>query len=435
MPSTPDTAAEPRAFLRRLFDAAVAAVHPAGTLPGAMPGPPASGRVLLLSTGKAGGSMMAAAVDHYLHSCGVSSARLFGVGAARHGYESANPLIPIVGAGHPVPDDGSLEAARRALAAAAEAGPEDIAVVLISGGGSANWVAPAGGVTLAEKQALNKALLRSGAHIGEINCVRKHLSRLKGGRLAARIGAGRIHALAISDVPGDDPSTIASGPTVPDPTTQARALEILIQYGIAVPDSIAAVLGDPAWESPKPDDPVFRRTSFAVVAKPRDGLEAAIGAARAAGYGVVSLGPDVQGEARDVASAHARMALDLKREGRRAVILSGGELTVTIKGEGAGGPNQEYALALASALGGAPGIAALSADTDGTDGGRGEPTDPAGAFVDATTLARARALGLDPAAHLARNDSTPFFRALGDLLETGPTLTNANDLRAIVVEP
>jgi glycerate 2-kinase len=433
MPSMPEHSSETRAFLRGLFDAAVAAVHPRRTLPDALPPPLATGRLLLLSTGKAGGSMMAAAVKHYLDA-GAAPDRLFGVGAARHGYESANPLIEVVGAGHPVPDEGSVEAARRALAAAAEAGPDDLAVVLISGGGSANWVAPAGRVTLAEKQALSKALLRSGAAIDEINCVRKHLSRIKGGRLAARIGAGRIHAFAISDVPGDDPSTIASGPTVPDPTTQSEALAVLDRYRIAPPPSIAVVLADPSQESPKPADAVFRRTSFGIIARPRDGLDAAVRAAETAGYSVHSLGPGVEGEAREVAAQHARLALELKRAGRRAIILSGGELTVTIRGEGAGGPNQEYALALALALQGEPGITALAADTDGTDGGRGEPTDPAGAFVDGTTLARARALGLDPVAHLARNDSTPFFRALGDLLEIGPTLTNANDLRAIVVE-
>ncbi len=424
-----------RGFLRGLFDAAVAAAHPAHALPPVLPPPPAKGRILLLSTGKAGGSMMSAAVRHYTESCGLSPDRLFGVGTARHGYVDSNPLIPMIGAGHPVPDEGGLEAARRTLAAAAEAGPDDIAVVLISGGGSANWIAPAGDMSLAEKQALNKALLRSGAHIGEINCVRKHLSRIKGGRLAARIGAGRIHAFAISDVPGDDPSTIASGPTVPDPTTQAEARAILAKYRIAIPESAASVLADPAEETPKPADPLFCRTDFSIFVRPRDALEAAEAFARRAGYDVVSLGPDVEGEARDVAAEHARMALDLKRAGRRAMLLSGGELTVTIRGEGAGGPNQEYALALALALDGATGIAALAADTDGADGGRGDPADPAGAFVDPGTLARARAEGLDPAAHLAGNDSTPFFRRLGDLLETGPTLTNANDLRAIVVGP
>lgn len=433
MEDGPRTAA--RGFLRGLFDAAVAAVHPAQALPPALPAPPAGGRILLLSTGKAGGSMMRAAVRHYRESLGVPPGRLFGVGTARHGYEDSNPLIPVIGAGHPMPDEGGLEAARRTLAAAGEAQAADAAVVLISGGGSANWVAPAGGVTLAEKQALNRALLRSGAAIGEINCVRKHLSRIKGGRLAARIGAGRIHALAISDVPGDDPSTIASGPTVPDPTTQAEARAILARYGIAAPPSIAAVLADPAEETPKPSDPVFARTDFTIFVRPTHALAAAEAFARAAGYHVVSLGPDVEGEARDVAAEHARLALELKRAGRRAVVLSGGELTVTIRGEGTGGPNQEYALALALALDGAPGVAALAADTDGADGGRGDPADPAGAFVDSGTLARARAAGLDAAAHLVGNDSTPFFRRLGDLLETGPTLTNANDLRAIVVEP
>ncbi len=423
-----------RVFLRGVFDAAVAAAHPDQALPPALPPPPAGGRILLLSTGKAGGSMMAAAVGHY-RALGIPDNRLFGVGTARHGYEGSNPLLPMISAGHPVPDEGSMEAARRTLQIAGEATPEDLAIVLMSGGGSTNWIAPAGTMTLAEKQALNKALLRSGAHIGEINCVRKHLSRIKGGRLAARIAAHRIHTLAISDVPGDDPSTIASGPTVADPTTQAQALEILAKYKVVLPASAAAVLADRSEETPKPGDAVFARSSFTIITRPRDGLEAAMRAIAAGGYEVVSLGPDVEGEARDVAQAHARLALELKATGRRAAIVSGGELTVTILGEGAGGPNQEYALALAAALDGAPGIVALAGDTDGTDGGRGDPADPAGAYVDETTLARAQSRGLDAAVYLARNDSTPYFRALGDLLETGPTLTNANDLRVILVDP
>ncbi len=422
-------------FLRGIFDAAVAAAHPDQALPSALPPPPATGRILLLSTGKAGGSMMASAVRHYRTACGLPPERLFGLGTARHGYEGTNPLIEMVSAGHPVPDQGSLDAARRTLAMAAHATPQDIAVVLMSGGGSANWIAPAGAISLAEKQALNKALLRSGAHIGEINCVRKHLSRIKGGRLAARIAAQRIWTLAISDVPGDDPSTIASGPTVPDPTTQADAIAILAKYNVVLPESAARVLADPSQESPKPGAAVFARSSFDIVTRPRDGLEAAIRAAEHAGYTVHSLGPDVEGEAREVAAAHARLALEMKVAGKRTVILSGGELTVTIRGEGTGGPNQEYALALAEALGGTTGITALSGDTDGTDGGRGDATDPAGAFIDETTLARARARGLDAAAHLAQNNATPYFQALGDLLETGPTLTNANDLRVILVEP
>jgi glycerate 2-kinase len=424
-----------RAFLHSLFDSAVAATHPSHSVPDALPSPPSQGRILLLSTGKAGGSMMAAAVDHYLNACHIAPDRLFGVGAARHGYEGKNTMIPVISAGHPVPDAGSVAAASQALHFASKARLEDIAVVLMSGGGSANWVAPAGELTLAEKQALNKALLRSGAHIGEINCVRKHLSRIKGGRLARRIHAHRLWTLAISDVPGDDPSTIASGPTVPDPTTQADALAILARYKVTIPASALSVLRDGAQESPKPGDPVFRRTSFEIITRPNDALVAALSFARKAGYDVQSLGPDVEGEARDIAVNHARLALEMKAQGRCGIILSGGELTVTIKGEGTGGPNQEYALALALALKAEPGIIALAADTDGTDGGRGEPTDPAGAFIDETTLRRAKSLGLDAATHLAQNNSTPFFHSLGDLLQTGPTLTNANDLRAILVTP
>ncbi|MFM9973343.1 MAG: glycerate kinase [Beijerinckiaceae bacterium] len=422
-------------FLRSLFDAAVAAVHPRQTLPAALPPPLDKGRILLFSTGKAGGSMMAAAVEHYQKAYGLSADRLFGLGTARHGYEGSNPLIKVMSAGHPMPDAGSLAASQQTLAIAASARPEDMAVVLISGGGSANWIAPAGDVSLAQKQALTRALLRSGAPIGEINCIRKHLSRIKGGRLAQNINAHRIWTLAISDVPGDDPSTIASGPTMPDPTTQAEARAILAHYNIALPDSIRQVLADPAQETPKPGDPLFQRTSFDIITRPRDGLNAAIMTAKAWGYDVHSLGADIEGEARDVASAHAKLALDMKTAGRRAIILSGGELTVTLKAEGAGGPNQEYALALALALGGTTGIAALAADTDGTDGGSGDPSDPAGAIIDETTLSRGARLGLDPAAFLGNNNSTPFFAALGDLVQTGPTLTNANDLRAIVVNP
>ena len=423
-----------RVFLRSLFDAAVGATHPEQTLPAALPAPPANGRILLLSTGKAGGSMMAAAVRHYRETLGLAESRLFGLGTARHGYEGHNPLIPVLGAGHPMPDAASLAASQRTLALAAQAQPEDIAVAMISGGGSANWIAPAGAISLEEKQALTKALLHSGANISAINCVRKHLSRIKGGRLAGQIGAKHLWTLAISDVPGDDPSSIASGPTVPDPTTQAEALAILERYKVSLPDTARRVLNDPGEETLKADDPVFQRSSFQIITRPRDGLAAAIKAAEAAGYHVISLGPDVEGEACEVATRHAAMALELKASGKRAVILSGGELTVTMRGDGTGGPNQEYALALALALQGAPGIAALAGDTDGTDGGRGAPTDPAGAYLDETTLARARARGLDAQAHLANNNSTPFFRHLDDLLETGPTLTNANDLRAIVVE-
>jgi hydroxypyruvate reductase len=424
-----------RRLLRSLFDAAVAAAHPDLAVPPALPAPPASGRILLLSTGKAGGSMMAAAVRHYRETLAVPAARLFGLGVARHGYEGDNPLIPVRGAGHPMPDQASLAATEETLAIAASARPEDIAVVLISGGGSANWIAPVAGLSLADKQAINRTLLRSGAPISDVNAVRKHLSRIKGGRLAATIGAGRIHTLAISDVPGDDPSTIASGPTVPDPITLAEARAIIARNGMELPAAADRALSDDTNETPKPGDPIFDRTHFSIITRPRDALAAAVAAAARAGYRVIDRGPDVEGEAREVARRHAAEALALKAAGTRAIILSGGELTVTIRGQGHGGPNQEYALALAIALDGAAGIAALAADTDGTDGGRGDPADPAGAVVDATTLVRAAALGRDPAAMLADNDSTGFFAALGDLVQTGPTLTNANDLRAILVEP
>jgi hydroxypyruvate reductase len=307
-------------------------------------------------------------------------------------------------------------------------------LVLMSGGASANWIAPAGGVSFEDKQSVTRALLRSGANIGEINAVRKHLSRIKGGRLARRAFPARVVTLAISDVPGDDPAVIGSGPTVPDPSTLAEARAVVAKYALALPAAVIRALDDPANESPKPGDAVFANTSFALAARPADSLAAAEKMARAAGYDVVSLGADVEGEARQVADAHAALARKLREAGRRAVILSGGELTVTIRGNGQGGPNQEYALALALALDGVAGVAAVAGDTDGTDGGGGLASDPAGAFADGETVTRARARGLDPAAFLADNNSTGFFAALGDLLSPGPTYTNVNDLRAIVVD-
>lgn len=435
VPATPtrETAAM-RALAIAVFDATVAAVHPAATVPPALPAP-GSGRIALFAGGKAAGSMMATAEQHYRDEHGLGPDRMLGLGIARHGYECPTSIVPVVGAGHPVPDEAGLAATARLLALADTVKPEDVAVVLISGGGSANWIAPAGEITLGEKQGLTRHLLRSGAPIHEINALRKHLSRIKGGRLAKRLAGVRLVTLAISDVPGDDPSTIASGPTVPDPTTLADVHAIVARHRLALPPAVATVLADDASETPKPGDPAFARTTFQIVSRPGDGIEAAIRAAEAAGYDVVSLGADVEGEAREVARRHARVALDLRRAGRKAVLLSGGELTVTIAGRGRGGPNQEYALAMAIALGGTDGIAGLAADTDGTDGGRGLPTDPAGAFFDLTTLARARAAGLDPAAMLTDNDSTGFFEAIGDLYAPGPTLTNANDLRILVVHP
>ena len=314
------------------------------------------------------------------------------------------------------------------------AGPGDLVLALVSGGASANWIAPAPGISLAEKQAVTRSLLRSGAGITEMNTLRKHLSRIKGGRLAARAHPARVVTVAISDVPGDDPAVIGSGPTVPDPTTLADARAIVERYRLDVPDSVVRALADPANESPKPGDPVFASASYAFAARPSEVFEAVETAARAAGYEPILLGTALEGEAREVAAAHARLARDLRAAGRRAVILSGGELTVTLRGQGRGGPNQEYALALAIALAGTKGVAALAGDTDGTDGGGGRPEDPAGAFIDETTLARARQIGLDPAVFLADNNSTEFFEKLGDLLAPGPTYTNVNDFRAILVD-
>lgn len=423
-----------RAFLRHLYDTAVAAAQPAGCLAGRLP-PPPKGRVVIIGAGKAGAAMVAYAEAHYRLDHGLGSDRLIGTAVARHGYGCDTGTVPLIEAGHPTPDEGSLKAAAAALAVAHEARAEDLVVVLLSGGGSANWVAPVDGLTLADKQAINKALLRSGAAIHEINTVRKHLSRIKGGRLAKAAWPAPVVTLAVSDVPGDDPATIASGPTVPDPTTLVEAREIVSRFGIVLPPAATAALADPANESPKPGDPMFASGRFEIVATPAMALKAAEAAARAAGYEVISLGADVEGEARAVAAAQARQALQLKADGRRAVILSGGELTVTIKGQGRGGPNQEFALALALALEGAAGISGLAGDTDGTDGGGGAATDPAGAIVDPTTLVRARAMGLDAAAFLERNDSTAFFERLGDLLSPGPTLTNVNDLRAVLIDP
>jgi hydroxypyruvate reductase len=305
----------------------------------------------------------------------------------------------------------------------------------MSGGASALWSAPVEGVPFEAKQALTKQLLRSGARITEMNCVRRHLSRIKGGKLAAAAYPARLLTLAISDVPGDEPASIGSGPTVADPTTLAEARAVLANYRIEPPAEIAAALADPANETPKPGDPRLANAQYVMVATPKASLEAAAKIARAAGYRVDVLGDSLEGEARDVGRFHAAMALDAKRRGERVAILSGGEFTVTVKGNGAGGPNQEYALGLAMALDGAAGIAALAGDTDGIDGGGGNATDPAGAIVVSDTLVRAAAKGIDAAAYLANNDSSGFFGAIGDLLQCGPTQTNVNDFRAILIDP
>ena len=422
-----------RPFLTGLFRTAVEAAHPASFLPQLLPTPP-KGRIILLAAGKAAGSMVETAESHFLDTLKLPTDRLSGIAVARHGYGRPTRVVTMIEAGHPVPDEAGLKGAARALELAGSAGADDVVLVLMSGGASANWIAPADGISFADKQAVTRALLRSGAHIGEINTVRKHLSRIKGGRLATHAFPAKVMTVAISDVPGDDPSAIGSGPTVPDPTTLADARAIVAKYKLDVPASITQALNDPANESPKPNDPKLAHSSFVLAARPHDALEAAKKAIASAGYECISLGADVEGEARDVAAAHAAMARDLRAAGRRAVIVSGGELTVTMQGKGRGGPNQEYALALVSALAGMQGVAAIAGDTDGTDGGGGSATDPAGALVDGESAARARAIGLDPAAFLADNNSTEFFARLGDLLEPGPTFTNVNDFRAIVVD-
>ena len=421
-----------RAFLERLFHKAVAAAHPAACLAPLLPPPPRSGRLIILAAGKAAGSMTEVTEAHYLDRFPVD--RLDGIAVTRHGYARPTKKIEMVEAGHPVPDAAGLAAAERTLALADQARADDLVLVLISGGASANWIAPAPGLTLAEKQAVTRALLRSGASIGEINTVRKHLSRIKGGRLARRSQPARVVTLAISDVPDDDPAVIGSGPTVPDPSTLGEARAIVARYRLALPDAVHRVLSDPANETPKPDDPIFANTLFTLAARPADAFRAAEADIRAAGYDCIFLGERLEGEAREVAAEHGRLARELAAQGRKAVILSGGELTVTLAGKGRGGPNQEYALALCIALDGAAGIAALAADTDGTDGGSGAADDPAGAFVDATAASRARAKGLDPRAFLSDNNSTQFFALLGDLVSPGPTFTNVNDFRAIVVD-
>jgi len=421
-----------RELLESLFRTAVAAAHPSRCLPPHLPEPPARGRLIVLGAGKGGGSLTEVAETHYLAR--MPENRLDGIAVTRHGYGRPTRRIPVVEAGHPVPDAAGLAGAERMLKIADAAGADDLVLVLLSGGASANLIAPASGISLEEKQATTRAILRSGANIADFNCVRKHLSRIKGGRLAQHAQPARVVTLAISDVPGDDPAVIGSGPTVPDPTTLADARAVVSKYRLDLPEAVRRALDDPKNESPKPGDPAFANTSFHILARPADALAAAEARAREAGYDCVVLGDRLQGEAREVAANHARIARDFAAQGRRIAILSGGELTVTLRGTGRGGPNQEYALALAIALGGAKGIAAMAGDTDGTDGGRGLPDDPAGAFLDDTTLARARALGLDPAAFLADNDSTGFFNGIGDLFTPGPTFTNVTDFRAILVD-
>jgi hydroxypyruvate reductase len=401
-----------RDLLEAMFRAGVAACHPARALPQHLPEPP-PGRTILLAVGKAAATMAKAVEEAW-------PGPLSGVAVAPHGTDDPLQRIALLSAAHPGPDLASVAAAERLLALAAEAGPDDLVLVLLSGGASALACLPSQGVNLEVKRQLTSALLRSGAPIGDINCVRRHLSAIKGGRLGAASQPARLVTLATSDVVGDRPEDIGSGPTVADASTVADAQAILAAHGLHA---------GPWSESVKPAEAEGWRADYRVVARSRDALEAA--AALAMGRGYAPVLSEIAGEARDVARAHAALALAALRDGRRSALISGGELTVTVRGPGSGGPNREYALALAIALEGAEGIAALAADSDGIDGS----ADAAGAFVDPGTLRRARAAGLDPAAALDANGSGPLFAALGDALVTGPTGTNVNDIRIILIDP
>lgn len=422
--------ADARALLRDLFDAALAAARPATCLASYIDAlQPPRGRTIVIGAGKASAAMARAVEDRWPHA-------LEGLVVTRYGYGEPCSRIEIVEAAHPVPDEKGRAAAGRILERVRGHTPDDLVLCLISGGASALLAAPAPGLTLADKQEVNRALLRSGANIVEMNTVRKHLSAIKGGRLAIAAQPARVLSWLISDVPNDDPGVIGSGPTVPDRTTFADALAVLGKYRIEPPAAVRAHLGKGAAggveETPKPGDPRLARVETVMVATPQRSLDAAAAAARARGLEVMMLGDNLEGEARDLGAAHARLALEIKaRGGKPSVILSGGETTVTVRGKGRGGRNVEYLLAEAIAAAGAPGIWGLAADTDGVDGAE----DIAGGLFAPDTLQRARALGRDPQAMLDDNDGHGFFGLLGDNLVTGPTRTNVNDFRATLVVP
>lgn len=406
-------------LLKDLFSAAIAAADPALRVPPFLPAPP-KGRTLVVGAGKASAAM-ALAVERHWHG------PLSGLVITRYGHGAPCTRIEIVEASHPVPDASGRDAALRMGDLVKGLSPDDLLLCLISGGGSALLAAPAPGLTLEDKQNVNRQLLASGAPISEMNCVRKHLSALKGGRLAAAAYPAQIVSLVISDVPGDDPAIVASGPTVPDPTTRQEALAILRKYKFDLPAHVWAFLETEDAETPKPGDPRFAKVRTEMIAAPAQSLAAAAKLAQDAGYQVIDLGDRIEGEARDVARQQAAQALATQGP---AVILSGGETTVTLKGKGRGGRNAEFALALAIALDGKANISAIAGDTDGIDGSE----DNAGALVTPDTLARARARGIDAEAYLANNDAYSFFASLGDLVVTGPTRTNVNDFRAILIE-
>ena len=422
----------PRLFLSSLFDAALEAARPERVVPPAIPADAdlATGRVVVVGAGKASAAMARALEDHWPGD----PARLSGLVLTRYGHAVPCRRIEIVEAAHPVPDAAGRDAALRLLTeTVAGLAADDLVIALISGGGSALLARPAPGLTLEDKQSLTRALLGSGASIHEINCVRKHLSAIKGGRLAMACQPARVLTWLISDVPGDDPSVIASGPTLADPTTCADALAVLAKYGIEAPGAVRGLLESGAGESPKPGHPAFARGEVRLLATPQLALEAAAVAARAAGIPAHILSDAIEGESRDVARVMAALARQVADRGQPftppCVLLSGGETTVTVRGAGRGGRNVEFLAALALALDGHPSIHALAADTDGVDG----QAEVAGAWIDPSTASRARALGHPLPEVLARNDAHSLFAALGDQVVTGPTLTNVNDFRAILI--
>ena len=418
---------DPRTLLTDLFKAAVASAQPALCVPLHLPEAP-KGRLVVIGAGKASAAMARAVEDHW-------PGDLSGLVVTRYGYAVPCDRIEIVEAAHPVPDAAGMEAARRIKALVAGLTPDDTVLCLISGGGSALMALPLDGITLDDKQAVNRALLKSGATIAEMNCVRRHLSAIKGGRLAAACHPARVVTLLISDVPGDNPMDIASGPTVADPTTCADALAIVARYGIALPPAVRDALESGRGESVKPGDPRLAGSEVRMIATPQMALEAAAEVARKAGLPVHILGDSLEGEARDVGCVMAGVALQVARRAQPftapCLLLSGGETTVTVRGTGRGGRNVEFLLALGVALNGHPGIHAIAGDTDGVDG----VEEIAGAYLGPDSLARAWELDIRPKDSLANNDGHGFFEALGDSLVTGPTLTNVNDVRAILILP
>ena len=415
----------PRALLRAMFDAAVAAALPEKSVPLHLP-PPPKGRTVVIGAGKASAAMARALEDHW-------AGPLTGLVVTRYGHAVPCQRIEIVEAAHPVPDVKGRDAAARILHMVQGLTEDDLVIALISGGGSSLLSLPAPGLTIEDKQAVNHALLRSGAHIGEMNSVRKHLSAIKGGRLAAAAAPAQVVTLVISDVPADDPSVIASGPTIADATTFAEARAVLAKYGITKPEAALRHLERAENETPKPGDPALARASTIMIATPQTSLEAAAVAARDAGIKPLILGNAIEGEAREVGRVMAGIARQASLYDQPAakplVLLSGGETTVTVSGNGRGGRNVEFLLSLAVDLNEQPGVFALAADTDGIDGAE----EVAGAIITPDTISRAAAMGVNAKERLADNDGHGFFEALGDQVITGPTLTNVNDFRAILI--